>query len=142
MAEMTFRQFVWVVALSFALASGPDVNAASRPKQKPPPANFEREIRPLLERYCYSCHGEKRKGDLDLRVFTSAEKVQKSPEVFEKVLKNLLAHEMPPESRPQPTRSIPNPGNFVTLRARRWLVRRAHRRRLVPSLPAPYRSRP
>ena len=29
------------------------------------------------------------------------------------------------ESRAHPTRSIPNPGDFVALRARRWLVERA-----------------
>jgi hypothetical protein len=64
---------------------------------------FEKEVKPLLTRYCYPCHGEKKKGDLDLRIYRDEKSVAKHQEVFEKVLKNLQAHEMPPENKPQPT---------------------------------------
>jgi hypothetical protein len=64
---------------------------------------FEKEVKPLLTRYCYPCHGEKKKGGLDLRIYTDEKSVARDQEVFEKVLKNLQGHEMPPENKPQPT---------------------------------------
>lgn len=69
----------------------------------PASPDFSKSIEPLLERYCYSCHGAKRKGDLDLRLYPDAAAAKRAPEVFAKVLKYLEAHEMPPENRPQPT---------------------------------------
>jgi hypothetical protein len=65
--------------------------------------SFAKEIKPLLQKYCYTCHGEKKKGDLDLRIYTDEKSVTQSQAVFEKVMKNLQAHEMPPENKPQPT---------------------------------------
>ena len=31
--------------------------------------DFGREIKPLLAEYCYGCHGEKKKGGLDFRIY-------------------------------------------------------------------------
>jgi len=67
------------------------------------PVTFEKNIVPLLTQYCYGCHGEKRKGDLDLRIYQDEASVVRDKQVFEKVIKNLQAHEMPPEKKPQPT---------------------------------------
>ena len=39
----------------------PDAKTA-RPK-----VIFEKDVLPLLSRYCYGCHGEKRKGDHSIR---------------------------------------------------------------------------
>ena len=69
----------------------------------PPTPDFATDIKPLLTRYCYPCHGEKKKGGLDLRTYGDAAATRRAPEVFKKVLRNLEAHEMPPEERPQPT---------------------------------------
>src|SRR5258707_9308901 len=66
-------------------------------------ADFQKDIKPLLSQYCYGCHGEKKKGDLDLRIYTDEKSTAGNQQVFEKVLKNLQAHEMPPENKPQPT---------------------------------------
>ena len=66
---------------------------------------YEDNVKPLLQHYCYTCHGEKKKGDLDLRVFADEPSVKKSADVFEKVLDNLEKQEMPPEGKPQPTKS-------------------------------------
>jgi hypothetical protein len=63
---------------------------------------FEQEVKPLLDQYCYGCHGEKKKGDLDLRIYTDTKSTLRARPVFEKVLKHLQAHEMPPENKPQP----------------------------------------
>src|SRR5678816_3993231 len=66
-------------------------------------ADFQKDIKPLLSQYCYGCHGEKKKGDLDLRIYVDEASVIKDQKVWEKVIKNLNAHEMPPEKKPQPT---------------------------------------
>jgi hypothetical protein len=66
---------------------------------------FDKKVQPLLSQFCYSCHGEKKKGDLDLRIYANAESAAKDRAVFEKVMKHLQAHEMPPENKPQPSPS-------------------------------------
>src|SRR5437879_12453742 len=65
--------------------------------------NFDKGVKPLLSRYCYGCHGEKKKGDLDFRIYTDESTTLRGRQVFEKVLAKLQAHEMPPENKPQPT---------------------------------------
>jgi len=75
-------------------------SSAHAPKQK---ITFENAILPLLSQYCYGCHGEKKKGGLDLRIYQDRASVVKDKQVFEKVMKNLQAHEMPPEKKPQPS---------------------------------------
>src|SRR5438034_7413148 len=66
-------------------------------------AAFQTQVKPLLGKYCFGCHGEKKKGDLDLRVYTDEASVLRERNTFAKVAKNLQAHEMPPEKKPQPT---------------------------------------
>jgi hypothetical protein len=68
-----------------------------------PKITFETGVKPLLSQYCYGCHGEKKKGGLDLRIYTDGMTVKRDREVFEKVLNNLQSHEMPPENKPQPS---------------------------------------
>src|ERR1044072_7973452 len=55
---------------------------------------FQGNIKPLLSQYCYGCHGEKKKGDLDLSIYTDDKSAAKDQKVFERLLKNLQAHEM------------------------------------------------
>src|SRR2546428_10916669 len=88
----------------------PSASAAALPRSgitsktsKAEKISFQKEVQPLLSRYCYPCHGEKKKGDLDLRIYTDETIAARDRPVFEKVLKNLQAHEMPPENKPQPT---------------------------------------
>ena len=64
--------------------------------------DFVRDIKPLLTQFCVPCHGEKKKAGLDLRIYTDHAAARSAPDVFTKVLRNLEAHEMPPEGRPQP----------------------------------------
>lgn len=64
---------------------------------------FGTNIKPLLNHYCYGCHGEKKKGDLDLRIYADELSVKRDAQVFEKVLDKLQSREMPPENKPQPT---------------------------------------
>jgi hypothetical protein len=49
-----------------------DVTITVRDAVEPPPPTFEKEIRPILARACFSCHGESdRESQLDLRTVTS-----------------------------------------------------------------------
>src|SRR5437764_909685 len=58
--------------------------------------------RAVLDRYCTGCHNSKTKtGGLDL-VAASAERVDKSPAVWEKVVRKLTARYMPPAGLPKP----------------------------------------
>src|SRR2546428_10218058 len=88
----------------------PSASAAALPRSgitgktsKADKISFQQQVQPLLSRYCYGCHGEKKKGDLDLRIYADDASAARAQPVFEKVLKNLQAHEMPPENKPQPT---------------------------------------
>ena len=66
-----------------------------------PAAEYAKEIRPLLEKYCYECHGpEKHKAELNLASFHSFEQVEAAPQVWETVLERVQSYEMPPKGRP------------------------------------------
>src|SRR5262249_797414 len=67
------------------------------------PANdFKNEIRPILEKHCYECHGpEKQKAKLNLASFTDYEKVLEAKDVWQVVLERIQAYEMPPEGKPE-----------------------------------------
>lgn len=106
---MRWRVFICIALLVTAgvvsVATGAASSLFARQKKSPQatPIHYENEIKPLLEKYCYNCHGERKRGDLDLRQFANVQLAAKERLVFEKVLRNLQTHEMPPEGRPQPT---------------------------------------
>jgi len=108
---MAYRwvEFIWLLAagcLGFLpvpaqAATKGEPPATSIPDSRKP--DFANEIQPLFGHYCYGCHGEKKKGDLDLRIYVDESLALRDRQVFEKVLTKLQAHEMPPENKPQPT---------------------------------------
>jgi hypothetical protein len=58
------------------------------------------EARPLLAKYCYSCHGEQKpKAGLNLQALRD----DQGPEVWERAWGRLKSRQMPPPDRPQPT---------------------------------------
>ncbi len=66
--------------------------------------SFDREIRPVVSRYCLTCHSAaKHVGDLNLERFTSLETVIQDPRVWQKVSDQLSLGEMPPKGMPQPS---------------------------------------
>jgi hypothetical protein len=87
------------------LAAGPANGvAASRSAAKSP--SYEKQVLPLLEKYCYSCHGDgKKKGDLALDAYKDASSAVSDPKTWEKVMQNLGSHVMPPDNKPQPSAS-------------------------------------
>ena len=81
----------------------PSAPASARRPSSPKPVSYAKDIVPLFEKYCFGCHGDKKKGDLDLRLYREAATAQQERGVFERVLKNLESHEMPPEKKLQPS---------------------------------------
>ena len=66
--------------------------------------SYEKEITPLLEKYCYGCHGRgKHKGDFVLDGYKSGAEATGDPKAWEKVLHNLRTHTMPPENKAKPS---------------------------------------
>jgi hypothetical protein len=65
---------------------------------------FAKEARPFLNKFCVGCHNaEKKRGDLDLARFEKDADVGMAGEVWAEVSARVLAHEMPPEGKKQPS---------------------------------------
>jgi hypothetical protein len=63
-----------------------------------PQAAFENEVQPLLEKYCYACHGHgRRKGDVSLETDRTIAEIHAHAKIWETVLERVSSHEMPPE---------------------------------------------
>jgi hypothetical protein len=66
--------------------------------------DFETEIRPLVAKYCYSCHNPDRaKGDLNLARFETRAMVVDSLAVWHRSVRRIRDMEMPPDHVEQPT---------------------------------------
>jgi PAS domain-containing protein/cytochrome c553 len=67
-------------------------------------ANFQRHIRPMLDTYCFSCHGNgKSKGDVVLDQWPDEATAVKDTELWQRVLAKVQNGEMPPDNKPQPS---------------------------------------
>ena len=65
-------------------------------------ADFQKDIRPLLNEFCLKCHSAKdHKGDLDLERFKSLDAVKRDAKVWLQVEEQLELAEMPPKDKPQ-----------------------------------------
>ncbi|MGB0583143.1 MAG: DUF1592 domain-containing protein [Limisphaerales bacterium] len=94
-----------IVALSvltLSLTAADDKAFAAR--QAEVKKSFKQEVGPFVEKYCASCHGKKRrKANLN---FVSAQADPGSAKYrrhWKRALASVSAHDMPPESRKQPT---------------------------------------
>ena len=66
---------------------------------------FNQKVRPVLEEYCYDCHGDgEKRGGVALDSFNSTSNFADSRDVWWRVLKNLRANLMPPAKKSQPTK--------------------------------------
>lgn len=69
-----------------------------------PSADFKKQIVPLLEDYCYDCHGEgTKKGDFSLDTYKSLDSHLNNIELWFSVWKNVQAQMMPPADKQQPS---------------------------------------
>ena len=84
-------------ATCFILAIVAIVAGRAQPATKSP-LNYERDINPLLQKYCYDCHGDgNHKAGLALDAYASVEDVRAARKEWELVLRNVTRHEMPAE---------------------------------------------
>jgi Protein of unknown function (DUF1592)/Protein of unknown function (DUF1588)/Protein of unknown function (DUF1585)/Protein of unknown function (DUF1595)/Protein of unknown function (DUF1587)/Planctomycete cytochrome C len=66
--------------------------------------DFNRNIKPLLQSYCYDCHGVKKaKGDVDLQLHADTRSVQLNIDLWLEVKHMLDEKEMPPSDAKQPS---------------------------------------
>jgi len=70
------------------------------------PPDFERTVKPLLERHCHACHNTKvRKADLDLTTFMTAEQMAADSDRLQTLLEVVSEGFMPPKEVPHPLSS-------------------------------------
>lgn len=69
------------------------------------PVKFAESIKPLLQKYCYDCHGERRqRAGLNLQKFGDEQAVLEGRKVWERAAGMIRTREMPPQRRrEQPT---------------------------------------
>ncbi len=89
-----------------ALGRGASRGTLRRPilDQAKAEASFHREVLPLLNQYCWDCHGDgASKGDLTLDGFTNVTGVLQDRRTWERVLRTVASGDMPPKKKKQPT---------------------------------------
>ena len=65
---------------------------------------YSKAIRPLLQRYCLTCHSTSQKiGELDLERFSDAAAVRRDLQVWPRVIDMVESGQMPPEASLQPS---------------------------------------
>lgn len=77
---------------------------AEDPKPEALAARYEREIQPLVAKYCHDCHSAETttEADLDLDRFANLADIRKAPREWQKVREMLDNGQMPPKDAPQP----------------------------------------
>ena len=67
-------------------------------------SRFSETVRPILEQYCFGCHGMgAKKGGVSLDTFDDEKAAVDAPELWHGVLKNVRAGIMPPPGKPKPS---------------------------------------
>jgi hypothetical protein len=96
------RSLVWL-ALSGLFGWMGTFSRASSPNE-PGLDRFSGEVQPVLEQYCYGCHGlGSKKGGISLDSFADGPDAVDAAELWHRVLKNVRAGIMPPPDKPKPT---------------------------------------
>ncbi|HZO84824.1 MAG TPA: c-type cytochrome domain-containing protein, partial [Verrucomicrobiae bacterium] len=102
-----FKRLGAFALLSFAAA---EVAAASGDA-----SSFHKEIKPLLEKYCWDCHGDGMdKGKVSFDTFKSDQEMLEKKDLWLHALKNVRAGIMPPAKKPRPSKAeIEKLGHWV-----------------------------
>ena len=80
--------------------------ARKQPAAKTAAVTFEKNVRPLIQKFCVACHsGKAAQGGVSLAEYSTRAQVLKKRDIWEKVSTNVSAGHMPPPNMPQPTRS-------------------------------------
>lgn len=120
----------------------PEPKKVEPPKKEPEPAaaavSFEKQVKPILMRYCGDCHGNagKPKGDVDLRTLAAITNPKNPPILVagnpdkSAIYSTIADMSMPPDNKPRP-------GKQETALIREWIAGGAKpRRRGSPTAPA------
>jgi len=74
--------------------------AASAAETPPAPDVFTRDLRPLLEKYCFACHDDDvQKGDVNLAPYRTERDIHLDPRRWETITRLIRDREMPPPNR-------------------------------------------
>jgi hypothetical protein len=93
------RAGLWLAGFLALTILCPILGAAENPAV----AHFRKDIQPLLNKYCYDCHGDgTKKGELAFDELKSDDALL-NHDLWWKVLKNLRGGVMPPEKKPRPS---------------------------------------
>jgi Protein of unknown function (DUF1592)/Protein of unknown function (DUF1588)/Protein of unknown function (DUF1587)/Protein of unknown function (DUF1585)/Protein of unknown function (DUF1595)/Planctomycete cytochrome C len=94
-----------LVALVFSVSLIVSLSGAGAPASRPSGApDYARQVKPLLEKYCYDCHGDGMdKGDLALDKHKTEAAMTGDIELWLGVWRNLESQLMPPAKKAQPT---------------------------------------
>lgn len=91
---------MWAVMILGGLLGSPSVPAAPAGDG----STFKSRVRPLLEKYCFDCHGEDvSKAKLDLSSFKDEPAVFEAWSTWERVARRVRDGEMPPRKKRQPS---------------------------------------
>jgi hypothetical protein len=91
-------------SLGFLLLVPPATNADQQPNAASLSVAYQSEIRPLLEGYCFDCHGaDSAEGDVDLAEMTAWDDVARHSQTWQRVAEMLGNRLMPPDDSMQPT---------------------------------------
>ena len=86
------RMFIRTFILAFALVARAGA------------VDFSADVRPVLEKYCFKCHGaEKQKGGVKLSDGADVAAIYRDVKTWDKALAELRDGAMPPDDKPQPT---------------------------------------
>ncbi len=93
------RTFYGLIVANFTLAGFVAIAADA-----PGMTDFQKNIKPLLENYCFDCHSDgANKGNIAFDEFKTDQAMLEDHELWLHVLKNLRAGLMPPQKKSQPT---------------------------------------
>ncbi len=90
--------------MCFAVIGWCSPSLRARAADQPALARYSNDVQPLLEQYCYGCHGMgAKKGGVALDAFSDAKAALNAPKIWHAVLKNVRSGIMPPSDKPQPS---------------------------------------
>ena len=98
LAGLSASWILWLVPAPARAADAPANPSAPVAQAAPADLPFQKDVKPLLEKYCYECHGDgEAKGDVALDSYHSTAEVLQDRATWETVLKNVSTRQMPPD---------------------------------------------
>src|ERR1700733_7283325 len=97
----SFRMLTWPCLVGAVVLAYPSLRAHAA--ETTGTAQFHQKIQPLLEQYCYQCHGDgMSKGNIAFDELKSNDQIL-NHDLWSKVLLNTRSGLMPPRTEPRPT---------------------------------------